>query len=34
MKKADLIQILNDHIAEFGSIGADPKDIANILLGE
>ncbi len=34
MKKADLIQILNDHIAEFGSIGANPEDIASILLGD
>lgn len=34
MKKADLIQILQDHIDEFGGIGAKPEDIANILLGE
>jgi len=34
MKKSDLIQILNDHVAEFGSIGIKPEDIADILLGE
>jgi hypothetical protein len=34
MKKADLVKILEDHIAEFGSIGIAPKDIANIILGE
>lgn len=34
MKKADLIQILEDHIATFGTLGIAPEDIANIILGE
>lgn len=34
MKKADLIKILEDHIAEFGPLGIAPKEIVNILIGE
>jgi hypothetical protein len=34
MKKADLVKILEDHIAEFGPLGIAPKDIVNIILGE
>lgn len=33
VKKADLIQILNDHIAEFGAFNLSPEEIVDKIIG-
>lgn len=33
VRKADLVQILNDHIAEFGDLGLSPEEIVDKITG-
>ena len=34
VKKADLVQILKDHVEEYGDLGLSPEDIVDKIFGE